>query len=159
LPCVCTRQRTFGHFVVCIHTAKRQCGASLCSLVACCVPGKGFAVRVDGRCTTKIGALPCGWWLGARQRLLHGRGSVHGNDRLHGRGHRRTAMIGCTAEGLFLRQRGARMAEGIGSRQRGDARQRLAVLCWRGSRQHRCCRHCRAVFVVRLCTTTPLPCE
>jgi hypothetical protein len=98
-----------GHlviFFVCIHTAKRPRGASLCSLVACCVPSKGFAVWVDGRRTTKIGALPCGWTGDARQRLgrcCAGGGSAHDKNCSTVEAQR-TAMIGCTAQGLGARQ-------------------------------------------------------
>jgi hypothetical protein len=58
LPCVCTRQRTFGHIAVCIHMAKRPRGARLCSLVCLAT---SLSCVFDGICTTKVAAHSKAW--------------------------------------------------------------------------------------------------
>jgi hypothetical protein len=95
LPCVCTRQRTFGLFAVCTRTAKGPRVAQLCSWeLLGGVPAWFFAVRGRAR---PHGKASHGKHCCARQRRAHGKEAgrtakqrrtaamaTHGKDASHG---------------------------------------------------------------------------
>jgi hypothetical protein len=92
LPCVCTRQRTFGHFAVCTCTAKEPRVAKLCSweLTGCGCRRLGRAGRGAGarqrsmHGTEKRTAKTCG----------HGKVLAHGKVRAHGIEHDARQSLG-----------------------------------------------------------------
>jgi hypothetical protein len=97
LPCVCTRQRTFGHFVVCTRTAKGPRGAQLCSWELL-----GGMLHILCRAA---------WGTCARQKARHVKPLAHGNDNARQSSNARRSE--------HARQRGGRTATKLCTAKRG----------------------------------------